>query len=433
MNDIASVLPEKSPTVEAIFQSWKDRGDAENRRQYLGMSSIGKECERQLWYTFRHAADEEFEGRMYRLFERGHREEEVFANDLRAIGCDVQLIDEAGNQIGFSAVGGHFKGHMDAKICGVKEAPQTPHVGEFKTHSAKSFNKLTKEGVQKSKPEHYAQMQSYMRYSGMTRSLYLAVNKDDDDLYSERIRYDADFAGKLEQKAERIITASQPPTRIADRRDDFRCQFCPAKDLCHGSPIKSIAVPIKSPSCRQCCHATPALDGDGRWTCSRHNIDLDANAQETTCPSLLLLPGFITFADPIEAGKNEDGSDWIEFRNLQDGAVWRHGPDREAGQYSALDLIHGPAPVRIKENESLLDKYILDRASVAFRGKSSEFESRWRGLFKSPVPEPIAVEEGDGFTACEFPGGYLGLFSSEDMELRYLQSPTNALWRELIQ
>ena len=51
---------------------------------------------------------------------------------------------------------------------GIPEAPKTWHVLEFKTHNSKSFAKLEKEGVQKSNPMHYAQMQVYM---GCTLSL----------------------------------------------------------------------------------------------------------------------------------------------------------------------------------------------------------------------------------------------------------------------
>src|SRR5690606_21675374 len=110
------------------YEYWKSRGGAEKPRQYLGMSAIGKECDRALWYGFRHAAREEFEGRLYRLFNRGHREEATFAEELRGIGCTVLLEDEKGKQFGFVAHGGHYRGHMDAAILGLPEAPNTWHV-----------------------------------------------------------------------------------------------------------------------------------------------------------------------------------------------------------------------------------------------------------------------------------------------------------------
>ena len=37
-------------------------------------------------------------------------------------------------------------------------------------------------------------MQIYMSLTGMTRAMYLAVNKDTDELYSERVNADADEA-----------------------------------------------------------------------------------------------------------------------------------------------------------------------------------------------------------------------------------------------
>lgn len=80
---------------------------------------------------------------------------------------------------------------------------------EFKTHAAKSFVDLVAKGVQRSKPQHYAQMQIYMRLTGMTRAMYLAVNKDNDDLYVERVEVDGDFADRLLAKAGRIIFAAR--------------------------------------------------------------------------------------------------------------------------------------------------------------------------------------------------------------------------------
>lgn len=99
----------------------------------------------------------------------GDLAEARFVADLRAIGCTVYEVDENGKQFAIEALGGHFGGHMDGAALGIPEAPKTWHVTEFKTHSAKSFAKLQKDGVQKAKPQHYAQMQ--IRSYSLTQTL----------------------------------------------------------------------------------------------------------------------------------------------------------------------------------------------------------------------------------------------------------------------
>jgi hypothetical protein len=438
--DIEQALPTLPATTQAIYDYWKRRGSSEYKRGYLGISAIGAECSRFLWYSFRHATAEEFDGRMYRLFNRGHREEAVIAEELRGIGCEVIMHDENGNQIGFSDLGGHFRGHMDAAVLGVPEAPKTWHVGEFKTSSSKLFSQMQKEGVEKSKPVHYAQMQLYMHYSGMTRALYVMVNKDNDEIYTERIRYDGRFAETMISRAKRIITASTPPARIAERRDDFRCRFCPAKSLCHGPLSPTPAVPLPSLSCRQCVHATPELDSNhGRWSCAKHNKTLSRNDQDNPCKSLLLIPEFITFAHPETAFVTDEGEDVIEFKNIKDGAVWYHGPDSDAGHYAAKDLMSMPVELiesglkqRVNGNKistDLVAKY--EDAMSVLSGLSEALEAEWARMFKGEIDikEPIQTVDYGDYQVAEYPGDILLICVGEMVEVRIIDHPDNDAFR----
>ncbi len=314
MGDISELIPQDSQTVKAIYAAYKQRGDAEPKRGYLGASIIGHPCERYLWYCFRQACKPDFDGRLYRLFETGDLEEARFAKDLRAIGCEVHEVDPStGQQFEVSGFGGHFSGHMDGCALGVPEAPKTWHVLEFKTHNNKSFVKLNKEGVQKAKPQHYAQMQAYMHKTGMTRALYLAVNKDTDELYSERVRYDRAFCENIMERAERVITSTTPPAKISKRRDYYECKWCDANEVCWGGEK---ALPITSISCRQCCFATPKMDGKARWECDKHGRSLSQTDQDKACDDHLILPGLIASAEPTGHGL-VDGKDYIEFTPIR--------------------------------------------------------------------------------------------------------------------
>jgi hypothetical protein len=56
--------------------------------------------------------------------------------------------------------------------------------------------------VKEAKPAHYVQCQLGMHALGLTRALYLVVNKDDETLYQERLEYDAAYCAKMLARAE---------------------------------------------------------------------------------------------------------------------------------------------------------------------------------------------------------------------------------------
>ena len=341
MGDLTPFLQSQdSKTVQAIYAYHKARGDAEPQRGYLGASILGEECERKLWYTFRGLAHEEFDGRMYRLFETGDLEEFRFVKELRGIGVVVHDVGPDGEQFALVALGGHVSGHLDGVLENVPEAPKTTHLGEFKTHSAKNFAKLKREGVLKGFPKHYAQTQLYMGAYKLTRALYLARNKDTDELYSERIKFDRRAYEALLEKGARVVRSVQPPERIAKRQDDWRCKFCAAYALCWGFDRDGIepqaAVPIPEVTCKSCCHSTPETEREGAvWSCARYQTDVDHDVG-AKCPSHLLLPGLILFAEPYEAAQ-----DWIDFES-RDGTRWRHGQGE--GAFTSAELASGRGP-----------------------------------------------------------------------------------------
>jgi hypothetical protein len=403
MGNLTAYTAQMSETVNLIYAYHKKKGDAEDQRGYLGASIIGRECERELWYTFRNCTRPEFDGRMYRLFETGDLEEFRFVKELREIGCEVHDVDNNGDQFEVTALAGHFSGHMDGCALGVSEAPATWHVLEFKTHNEKSFAKLKKEGVRASKPEHYAQMMVYMGLTRMTRALYLARDKNTDELYGERVRYDAAEFKQLMTKAERIITSTKPPARISDRPDFWKCRFCDHKNLCHGA--SNVAVPICKRNCRTCVFATPEMDGDGRWSCVQHNADIPRDAQEVGCDRHLLIPDLVSFADATDAGDN-----FIEFTNRHDGGVWRHCNAEYDGDdaWTTAELMAeaGPreAPIKIPKL-SLVDRYPPEDCELIAEKEGGIQLNSYPGLL--PLKDVTDCQDDDEYFALEFDREFL--------------------------
>ena len=293
-----TALPERqNSTAAAIFQNYEKSAEA-GQRPHLGASELGHECERYLWLSFRWAKQPDFDGRMLRLFESGQLAEPRLIENLRAIGVEVSDRDEDGNQWRFNAVGGHVGGSMDGAALGLPEAPKTWHVLEFKTANAKSFAAMVKKGVKESKPQHYAQMQLYMGWAGLDRAMYLVVNKDTDDIHSERIEFDRKEFDRLLERAHRIVTGTEPAITLGENAEYFSCKYCRFKAQCYATEAPQV-------NCRTCAHSTPELDGDGKWSCAEHKRDLTVPEQRQGCRDHRHIPVLLgRFSELIDAGEN---------------------------------------------------------------------------------------------------------------------------------
>ena len=304
-----------SLTREAIFSGY-EADASDGFRSHLGASLIGKACERALWYDFRWTTKARFEGRVLRLFETGNREEERLVRNLRRTGATVLEVDpETGRQFRVQAHGGHFGGSLDGVAIHLLEAPKAWHVLEFKTHSNKSFTDLVAKKVRESKPQHFAQMQIYMHLMGMNRAMYLAVNKDTDDLYVQRVEADVAYTEQLLEKARRIIFAPTPLPRISEEPSWYQCRLCDHADVCHGTRAAAV-------NCRTCLHSSPVAGG---WHCDRHQKPLSEVDQRTGCEQHLYLPPL------VPAAQVDAGEDWVDYE-FSGGVCWRDaGLNKHAG------------------------------------------------------------------------------------------------------
>ena len=272
-------IPKPLNDIGALID--KAHEGASNRpRGHLGCSGLGHHCERWIWLSFRWAIIESFPGRILRLFRRGQLEEEQIIGDLRRIGIKI-----GGDQTRVN-FGCHVSGSVDGIIeSGVPQAPKARHVAEFKTHSLKSFKSLAKDGVEKSKPMHYAQMQLYMLGLDIDRALYVAVCKDDDSYYTERVRLDKKFAQALVEKGHRLATEDRLPPPVSTDPSWFQCKFCPAHEFCHETKL------TMQVNCRTCAHST-AKD-DSTFYCERWGDRIPYENQITGCDSHVLHPDLV--------------------------------------------------------------------------------------------------------------------------------------------
>lgn len=249
-------------------------GEEKQFRPHLGASILGRACEREVWYNFHWAKVVKHSGRMIRLFNRGHLEEPRFLALLEMIGCEVWSVDANGRQ--FRAKGGHDSGSLDCVVRGIPECRDEALLGEFKTYNDNSFKKLKDEGVLKAKWEHFCQMQYYMGKNNLRGALYMAVNKNTDEITTELVGFDNNAYYILTQKAVGIVGSVEPPERISDDRTSFKCKFCDYKPICHGREPAYV-------SCRTCTHAV--AESTGIWGCTLKDQVLSVEMQERGCSS----------------------------------------------------------------------------------------------------------------------------------------------------
>jgi hypothetical protein len=328
-------IPEPNHSIQALIDKHHE-SLAEPPRPHMGCSQLGHKCDRWLWLSFRWAVQPKFPGRILRLFRRGQNEEATIVSDLRAIGLDVRGSGRQQTRVDFGA---HVSGSIDAIIeSGVPEAPKKRHIAEFKTHSKKSFEDLLKAGaVASAKPEHFVQMQLYMHGTKIDRALYVAVCKDDDRIYTERVRYEQDVAERYIERGRRLALADRMPEPISTDPSWYQCKFCDAHEFCHETKT------TKHVNCRTCAHST-AKD-DSTWRCERHDADgIPVEFQRQACDSHVLHPDLVPW-------QRKDGLDeWtavyvIEGRDVANG-------EGDAHVYTSREILANPKMC------SLGDKYV---------------------------------------------------------------------------
>jgi len=290
--------------IDAIYKTHEDREALSKPRTYMGGSMIGKECDREVWLAFRHAILPTFDGRMLRLFQRGHREEPAFVEELIEIGIEVHQLKADGSQFGVEAIEGHAKGHLDGVLLNVPDFEEIPHLFEAKTESKKRWQALSKNGVVKEHPVHFVQMQFYMGLMELPAAIYLSVCKDDDRIHCERIEFDPGAFAAIMERARNLVYLKDAPERITEDPTRFVCKFCDFRPLCHGKTF-----PLAG--CRTCVAATP--NKQGGWTCDKHEKDLSLDDQLTGCDDHLFLPNLVpgeaiaTTVDPSSITYDIDG------------------------------------------------------------------------------------------------------------------------------
>lgn len=311
-------IPEIADPTLAAADRALELAQERRHRGHLGMSQIGRPCDREIWYSFRWAAQNNFDAPTLKRFEDGHASELVAVRRLKMVpGIELHEVDEAGQQFRFSDFGGHFSGSCDGAVLGILQAPKTWHILEIKASAkADDLDKAKKTHGDKGallawNPVYYAQAALYMHYAGLERHYLVCVTPGARKWTSVRTEADPVHAEVMRQRAERIIFTDTSPPRIGGP-DFYLCKWCDFHALCHGAEVRA------ERNCRTCMNVTPKRDGT--WRCEQFGHTLSKDDQMAGCPDHRFLPSLVP-GEQVDAVFGE-----VVYRMA--GGEWRdRGPE----------------------------------------------------------------------------------------------------------
>ena len=234
-----------NPYIDAALE--KTRAE-QPKRLYLGASELGEPCKRKVILGALDAVRTPLTGRKLRIFEMGHKFEDMVADWLKRAGFWVHTIDpQTGKQFEFQTAldsngHGRIQGHIDGVIDGgprIPELPDYPWVWENKALMAKYWNAIVKKGVQIAEPKYYYQLQMYLGYFQIKVGLFTCINKDTAEIYHEIVPYVLQSAQRISDRGVELIQMldrGEMPKRISKNRDYYLCRMCDFAESCWSMP-----------------------------------------------------------------------------------------------------------------------------------------------------------------------------------------------------
>lgn len=236
-NATASVSGQISARIDRGLQAARA---VEKSRDYLGASRLGVECERALQFEYAKAPVDygrDIDGRMLRIFPRGHVMEDCMVAWLRDAGFDLRTRRANGEQFGFADADGRLRGHVDGVIVGGPDGFAYPALWENKCLGAKAWREVESKGLAIAKPVYAAQVALYQAHLELHENpaIFTAINADTMEIYVERVAFNAALAQQMTDRAVRVITATEAgellPRRFFDATH-FECRMCAWQDRC---------------------------------------------------------------------------------------------------------------------------------------------------------------------------------------------------------
>jgi hypothetical protein len=226
-----SAMPASIAINTLLEEAAREAG--EPTRGYLGASSIGSECMRQVQFDW--MCDQQHPLQTRDRFSRGHFLEELSrAHFARA---KFEFADK--DRLAFTALDGMLRGHADGIfVAGPKIAGAGyPCLWEHKGLASKGWKNLERDGLRKAYPAYAVQVVLYQHFLGVEEhpAVFTVTNADTCERLHILVPYDAEFAQTWIERAETIIAATRAGEllpRFTEDPDHYRCRFCGHRARC---------------------------------------------------------------------------------------------------------------------------------------------------------------------------------------------------------
>ena len=222
--------------VNAALQAERESIPA---RDYLGASRIGEPCARRLCYELMQVPVDngaDFSGRMLRVFEAGHRFEEMTIRWLRLAGFDLRTHNRNGEQFGFSVANGRFRGHIDGVIVdGPKIGVEYPALLEHKAIRSSSWHDWSSAASKRRSRSIWRRCRSTWPISRSSVRCSSPSTRTRSRSATSSCCFRPPAAQALSDKAVNILRAVEAGEllpRIAASSDFYLCRSCPYARRC---------------------------------------------------------------------------------------------------------------------------------------------------------------------------------------------------------
>jgi hypothetical protein len=223
-----------APISIAINEAIERARPAEvNTRQYLGASSIGSACPRQVQFDW--MVDPVHEGQLRDIFERGRLFEDMVRGRMIRAGFEFG----SAKRLAFSAFGGTFRGHADGIIMRgpARLGLGYPAIWEHKCLGDKGWRALDRDGLAATYPHYAAQVLMYQNFLGATAhpAIFTASNANTCARLHVPVPFDPVAARAWIDRAETIIAATRAGEllpRLAKTPTNPVCCKCSHTERC---------------------------------------------------------------------------------------------------------------------------------------------------------------------------------------------------------
>lgn len=219
-------------------------GKPQEKRNYLGASSVGNECIRKTqyyWLTILGRLDPvDFPPRIKRIFDRGYVYEAKMVEWLKEVGFVFETDESKLELSDFPTIDkpeGRFKGHVDGVLLAGPEGATYPMLWENKCLGGKGWSHLKETDCKTSKYGYYCQVQIYMLYLKLNKCLFTAINADTMEIYTELIPFDKDKADELINIVLQVFEYTERNKFLSKITNKYHCRYCDYKKVCDGGKV----------------------------------------------------------------------------------------------------------------------------------------------------------------------------------------------------